>query len=484
MDVVPARTHTIASENYGYSPGEVVQINYEKGNAWWWFWIACALPFWLYTASVLFFVISILPSGRLYDTSGSLVLGLVPAAIALCFTRMGLNRSRLTITLSPKGLYFPKPLQGSLLQRTDREWSDIHSIDFSGVVTPASVLNWTPLLGYAITIDFKSGGSLLIGLDSVKRSGVEQLFEAIERWSDISVLSQRAAIFHRYLVCVDEKVPPSLTAIWTDALESQFATTNFVPLKSGTMLMSQRYRVRMQLACGGLCAVYLAEQVPGVKVILKESVLPLDTTDQTRIKARQLFEREAALLSKLNHPRIAKVLDFFVEEGRDYIVLEYVPGINLRQMIQAGATRDQRFLKSCAGQIAQIVEYLHGLTPPVVHRDLTPDNLIIDDDGKLTLIDFGASNEFVGQATGTMIGKQAYIPPEQFKGKASPASDIYAFGATMYFLATGQDPVPLSASQCPEIGAQIDCLIQACTQLEPDSRPDASHLVDQCRQLP
>src|SRR5271154_5458825 len=104
-------------------------------------------------------------------------------------------------------------------------------------------------------------------------------------------------------------------------VESQFATTNFAPLKSGSMLLSRRYRVRMQLACGGLSAVYLAEQVPGVKVILKEFVWPLDTTDQTRIKARQLFEREAALLAKLNHPRIVKVLDFFVEEGRDYIVL-------------------------------------------------------------------------------------------------------------------------------------------------------------------
>jgi serine/threonine protein kinase len=239
----------------------------------------------------------------------------------------------------------------------------------------------------------------------------------------------------------------------------------------------------MQLACSGLSAVYLAEKQGAVKVILKESVLPIDTSDQIRTKARQLFEREAALLAKLDHPRIVKVLDSFVEEGRDYIVLQYVPGINLRQMMQAKPGQDWHSLRKYGLQIVEIIDYLHSLAPPIVHRDLTPDNLIVNENGTITLIDFGASNEFVSQATGTLIGKQAYIPPEQFKGKASPASDIYAFGATMYFLAKGEDPTPLSVSGCPEKGTELDELISDCTQLDPAARPDAGALVDRCSQL-
>lgn len=467
---------------------DAVQIAYSKSGGYWWIWILLSLPFWAVTIFLtliigqLFHANEFLLSAQGASTSIVCTL-MVPGGTALWLTRKGLSRLRMPIILSKRGMRFPEVLQYSLLNRPERTWDDVHSVDFSGIATPQAVLSWAPLLGYAITIDFKSGGSLLIGLECVSREAIEKLFESIERWSDISVLSQRAAILHRYLVCIDENVPASLTAIWTDALDSQFAATNFVPLKAGTQLNSGQYRVRMQLACSGLSAVYLAEKQGAVKVILKESVLPIDTSDQTRTKARQLFEREAALLAKLDHPRIVKVLDSFVEEGRDYIVLQYVPGINLRQMMQAKPEQDWHCLRKYALQIAEIVDYLHNLAPPIVHRDLTPDNLIINETGTITLIDFGASNEFVSQATGTLIGKQAYIPPEQFKGKASPASDIYAFGATMYFLATGEDPTPLSVSGCSEKGKELDGLISDCTQLDPGARPDAGALVDRCRQL-
>ena len=100
--------------------------------------------------------------------------------------------------------------------------------------------------------------------------------------------------------------------------------------------------------------------------------------------------------------------------------------------------------------MANILQYLHSQVPPILHRDFTPDNLIIKDDGSLCLIDFGAANEYVGRVTGTMIGKQCYIAPEQLQGKASPASDIYAMGATLFFVLSGEDPLPLSASK-PEL---------------------------------
>ncbi|MGH9548289.1 MAG: serine/threonine protein kinase, partial [Terriglobales bacterium] len=215
---------------------------------------------------------------------------------------------------------------------------------------------------------------------------------------------------------------------------------------------------------------------------LKESVLPIDTDERTRLKAKELFEREARLLAKIEHPQIAKVLDYFVDNGRDYIVLQYIPGASLRQLVQAKDARVSADAMVWAKQIVQILAHLHAMDPPIIHRDLTPDNLIIGPDGKVTLIDFGASNEFVSQATGTLVGKQAYIPPEQFRGKAQPKSDIFAFGATLSFLLTGDDPEPLSTSHPKEsnraISEEVDSLVAQCTALEPDERPSAAELVE------
>ena len=126
--------------------------------------------------------------------------------------------------------------------------------------------------------------------------------------------------------------------------------------------------------------------------------------------------------------------------------------------------------------------------PPVLHRDLTPDNLVAREGGQIVLIDFGAANEFIGQATGTFVGKQAYIAPEQFRGKATTASDIYAFGATLYYLLTGLDPEALSQSTPratnEAISEALDTLIKDCTALEETKRPlDAAMLVSRLRSI-
>ena len=287
-------------------------------------------------------------------------------------------------------------------------------------------------------------------------------------------------------MAVDNAIPSSYTSIWTDALDSQFAATSFEPLRTTATLQNGLYEVRMQLASGGLSAVYLA-QAKKEKVILKESVLPLDTDERTLKKAKELFEREGRLLARLSHPQIAKVMDFFVEDGRDYIVLQYIPGESLRQRIRSAAAPSQMEITHWALQIAEIITYLHELEPPVIHRDLTPDNLLIREDGTVMLIDFGVSNEFVSRATGTLVGKQAFIPPEQFRGKSEPKSDVYAFGATLHFLLTGEDPEPLAVSNPSNVNGAIPVilnqLVAACTDMNPSNRPSANELAVQCRKI-
>jgi serine/threonine-protein kinase len=109
-----------------------------------------------------------------------------------------------------------------------------------------------------------------------------------------------------------------------------------------------------------------------------------------------------------------------------------------------------------------------------VHRDFTPDNLILDKDGTLKLIDFDVAQQREQTTSATVVGKHAYLPPEQFRGKPCPQSDIYALGATLHFLLTGCDPEPLTSSHPltvrPEIAAALDGIVARCTQLDLDKR--------------
>jgi len=427
-----------------------------------------------------------LSNGAIYSSGTAFIAfwGLLLAAVIAFNKSAGGKYVKQPLSWNASGIEFGKDWQQGLLGRLRRDWSDLHAINFEGQISPGAIRDWKGLHGCTITLDFKSGGGAVLELEHMSRDQVEKLLLCVEQNADQSVLSKHALFFERQLMAVDNDIPISYTTIWTDSLESQFGATHFVPLKTGSTIQGGRYEVRMQLASGGLSAVYLAQLHDGSRVVLKESVLPLDSDERTRAKAKEMFEREATILAKLDHKQIARVLDYFAEDGRDYIVLEYIPGMSLRQVVQADPKRVRQKVVSWAKQIADVVCYLHQLDPPIVHRDLTPDNLLIREDGKIALIDFGASNEFVSQATGTLVGKQAYIPPEQFRGKAEPKSDIYAFGATIYFLLAGKDPIPLSTSHPAQVSAAVpadlDELVASCTQLDPSSRPDAQRLAEVC----
>ncbi|MBC7996642.1 MAG: serine/threonine protein kinase, partial [Leptolyngbya sp.] len=125
-------------------------------------------------------------------------------------------------------------------------------------------------------------------------------------------------------------------------------------------------------------------------------------------------------------------------------------------------------------QIVTALRYLHEQDPPIVHRDLTPDNLVKEDDGTIKIIDFGAANEFIGTATGTMVGKQAYIAPEQLRGKTVTQSDLYSLGCTIYFYLTGKEPEALSTSDPrelnPDVSKDLAELVIQLTQMEASDR--------------
>jgi serine/threonine protein kinase len=166
----------------------------------------------------------------------------------------------------------------------------------------------------------------------------------------------------------------------------------------------------------------------------------------------KLFEREAQVLQALNHPRIPCYRDYFSLEreagaGLPWfgLVQDYIPGFSLQELLEKGQDFSEKKVRKIATEVLEILIYLHELSPPVLHRDIKPSNLIWGEDQQVYLVDFGAvqAQAAVTGVTFTVVGTSGYAPLEQFWGRAVPASDLYALGATLIHLLTGVTPADL-----------------------------------------
>lgn len=173
-------------------------------------------------------------------------------------------------------------------------------------------------------------------------------------------------------------------------------------------------------------------------------------------KVLELFEREARVLANLEHPAIPKYLDYFPIETSNnrsfYLVQELVRGDSLADLVEKGWHPNESEVKHIAVQILNILNYLHQLTPPVIHRDIKPQNIIRCPNGTVFLVDFGAVQEVYRNTLtrgGTFVGTLGYVPQEQFTGSVQAASDLYSLGATLLFLLTKKSPdeLPLRRMQ-------------------------------------
>ncbi|MBE9045074.1 ankyrin repeat domain-containing protein [Pleurocapsales cyanobacterium LEGE 10410] len=212
-------------------------------------------------------------------------------------------------------------------------------------------------------------------------------------------------------------------------------------------IIDGKYRVTGVLGKGGVAVTYRAialatEDSVAVKVI---SLKQLGDWKQI-----ELFQREAEVLAKLDHPAIPKYIDYFdLETATDkafYIVQQQAPRKSLAQLVESGWRTSEAEVKNIARQVLEILAYLHSLDPPVVHRDIKPHNLIRSDDGKIYLVDFGAVQHTYYNTLmqgSTVVGTYGYMSPEQFRGKALPATDLYSLGATLLYLLTHRSPAEL-----------------------------------------
>ena len=260
-------------------------------------------------------------------------------------------------------------------------------------------------------------------------------------------------------------------------------------------LIDDRYQVRSRIARGGMATVYLATDLRlERRVAIK--IMHGHLADDASFKER--FIQEARSAARLAHPNVVNVFDQGQDDDSAYLVMEYLPGITLRELLQ-----DHKVLTS--DQAMDILEaVLAGLAAAhragIVHRDLKPENVLLADDGRIKIGDFGLARAATANtATGAaLLGTIAYLSPELVtRGVADTRSDIYALGIMLYEMLTGEQPykgeqpmqiayqhandtVPAPSSSNPSVPAELDELVQWATARDPEHRPrDARAMLDQ-----
>jgi eukaryotic-like serine/threonine-protein kinase len=214
-------------------------------------------------------------------------------------------------------------------------------------------------------------------------------------------------------------------------------------LQANTVLQ-RRYKVLGVIGGGGMGTVYQARDLnfPDVRklVAVKEMLNP--TTDPAlHASTLKTFQREANILATLNHPAIPKIFDFFDQNDRVYLVMEYINGHDLETLLSKTKELPIEKIIEWSIDLCDVVEYLHTQPKPIVFRDLKPSNIMVDQFGKIRLIDFGIAKIFdSGVKKHTMIGTEGYCAPEQYKGDVTVLSDIYSLGATLHHILTHKDP--------------------------------------------
>jgi len=268
-----------------------------------------------------------------------------------------------------------------------------------------------------------------------------------------------------------------------------------VPIKTGSVLRS-RYQVSKIIGQGGMGCIYLAEdlRLEGRLCAVKEVEYDRALPEQMLLEARNQFQREATILARLDHPNLPKVSDFFSVRDRDYLIMDFVPGKDLRQLIME-ARQEKTFIPEekvldWAKQIANALKYLHSQENPILHRDIKPGNLKLTPNGLVKLVDFGLVKMLApGEVTITVLqgqGTALYTPLEQYggdSGHTDARSDIYAFGGTLYHLLTNEPPVnvrdrflnpgslPRIREINPDVSGRTERAIHWALQLHPEDRP-------------
>jgi len=378
---------------------------------------------------------------------------------------LGFLKGLTHLRVTQKGIVFQSVSGKSSLRSTTLPWYQIKR-------AYTQVPTGKPVLTGKLVFELKDGGRRKVALKKIA-SGTQwrTLLDAMRHYIDVSELNPAL------LDGINDSGSrgPSYTKLWLDALAAPPKRERLQPLAPGVELQKGKYKIEKLLGSGGQGSAYLAADGPST-VVLKEYILPVYVDVKVRRSALEDFEHESRMLGSLDHKGIVKNFSSFIEDHRAYLVLEYIEGKSLRELVRENGAVSEALCTKYGIEMCDILCYLHNQSPPVVHQDFTPDNLLIAADGSLKLIDFMVAKEASDSATNAIVGKHHYMPPEQFRGRATPRSDIYALGCSLFFLLTGEEPEPMSTShptlQNNNVSGAINSIVEKATALDQFSRYD------------
>ncbi len=261
-------------------------------------------------------------------------------------------------------------------------------------------------------------------------------------------------------------------------------------LQPGTTL-EDRYLILGMLGAGGMSSVYKGRDLhfPNVtKLVAIKEMVNLIADQSMHEMIVKNFEREADLLATLSHPATPAIYDNFSHKKRSYLVMEFIDGDDLEAILAESTDfLSEEKVIGWAIELCDVLSYLHNIQPePIIFRDIKPSNVMIDHHNHVRLIDFGIARNFQPGEKGTMIGTEGYSPPEQYRGEASPAGDVYALGATLHHLLTKRDPrveAPFSFAERPArsinplISPEIETVISTALEYDPKDRYPSAMLM-------
>lgn len=277
-------------------------------------------------------------------------------------------------------------------------------------------------------------------------------------------------------------------------------------LSSGTTLCGGKYVIEKKIGAGGFGITYIARHTTlDRKYAIKEFFISgynvrNNVTNHVSLqgldienfdKVRQNFINEARTLAHLNNDAVVKVIDIFDENGTSYMVMPFVEGVTLQSMVEKDGPMEYEMAVNYMVQICEALTYIHSKS--ILHRDVTPDNVIVTPEQKIVLIDFGSARKFVDGKTQrqTTIVKPGYAPLEQHSARSRKGAftDLYSVGAVFYFLLTGERPMdatervlermkePIELN--PDVPPQINAIIMKAMEMDGEMRyQSAKELID------
>ncbi len=284
----------------------------------------------------------------------------------------------------------------------------------------------------------------------------------------------------------------SLGMIYSGKTTIHNSSTTLTGRLNADTLLGQRYRIKHQLGQGGMGAVYLAEDTRfGIAYRAVKELSQHGLSQHELQDAETAFEQEAMLLANLLHPHLPRIYDHFLEDGRWYLVMDYIEGETLESRLSKIPNGDSFGIDKTlhvALQLCDVLSYLHSRQPPIIFRDLKPDNIMLTPDNHVYLIDFGIARVFKpGQAFDTItLGSPGYAAPEQYgKAQTTAAADIFSLGATLHHMLTNHDPSdsPFQFAQL-QLGHQLTdldlaTLVMEMVNINKNLRPVSTQIIKQ-----